>query len=240
MDLKELPPVVPGYARYRTIITDTGIGMSKEYLPHIFETFSREKTSTESKVIGSGLGMPIVKQLVDLMNGSIDIESELGKGTKVTICLDHRIAAEQDGAPCEMEPTLSASPSELAKNKRILLAEDNDLNAEIAEELLGEYGFQIERAADGIICIDMLTKHKAGYYDLILMDIQMPNMDGYKATKMIRDLSNQELAQIPILAMTANAFEEDRQHALAAGMNGHIAKPIDIEKLVEALVLVLK
>ena len=239
MDLKELPPVVPGFARYRTIITDTGIGMSKDYLPHIFETFSREKTSTESKVAGTGLGMPIVKQLVDLMNGSIDIESEPGKGTKVTVCLDHRIAMETDRESQEVKSDLSVNLSEFAKEKRILLAEDNDLNAEIAMELLEEYGFEIERASDGIICVDMLEKHEAGYYDLILMDIQMPNMDGYKATKIIRDLPNLKLSQIPILAMTANAFEEDRKNALAAGMNGHIAKPIDIEKLMETLVRTL-
>ena len=240
MDLKELPPVVPGYARYQTIITDTGIGMSKEFLPHVFENFAREKTSTESKVIGTGLGMPIVKQLVDLMNGSIDVESEPGKGTRVTVCLDHRIVTEEDSAGQEMRSAGSVDPSEFAENKRILLAEDNDLNAEIAEELLSEYGFEIERASDGIICVDMLTRHEAGYYDLILMDIQMPNMDGYKATKVIRDLQDRKLSQIPILAMTANAFEEDRQNALAAGMNGHIAKPIDVKKLVAELALVLE
>ena len=239
MDLKELPSVVPGYARYRTIITDTGIGMSKEYIPHIFETFSREKTSTESKVMGTGLGMPIVKRLVELMNGSIDVESEPGKGTRVTICLDHRIA-EPDHDAQGTGLAQAADPAEFAKGRRILLAEDNDLNAEIAEELLGEYGFEIERAADGIICVDMLTKHEAGYYDLILMDVQMPNMDGYRATRVIRDLQDPKLSQIPILAMTANAFEEDRQNALAAGMNGHIAKPIDVSKMMEALALVLE
>ena len=240
MELKELPSVVPGYARYQTIIADTGIGMSKEYLPHIFETFSREKTSTESKVMGTGLGMPIVKQLIELMKGSIAIESEPGKGTKVTICLDHRIAAEADAAAHKVSSASPADPFAFAADKRILLAEDNDLNAEIAEELLGECGFEIERASDGIICIDMLEKHQAGYYDLILMDIQMPNMDGYKATRIIRELPDRKLAQIPIFAMTANAFEEDKQNALAAGMNGHIAKPVDIEKLMEALAQALK
>ena len=239
MDLKELPSVVPGYARYQTVIADTGIGMSKDYLPHIFETFSREKTSTESQVMGTGLGMPIVKQLVELMNGSIDIESEPGKGTKITICLDHRIASEADTAAYRAKEALNVDPAEFAKGKRILLAEDNDLNAEIAEELLGEYGFEIERAEDGIICVDMLTKHEAGYYDLILMDVQMPNMDGYKTTGVIRELADQKLANIPIFAMTANAFEEDRQNALAAGMNGHIAKPIDITKLIGTLGTVL-
>ena len=240
MELQEIPAVVPGYARYRTVITDTGIGMSKEYLPHIFENFSREKTSTESQVIGTGLGMPIVKKLVDLMKGTIEIESEPGKGTRVTICLDHRIATEEDIAAYETKKTASIEPVEFASGKRILLAEDNELNAEIAEELLGEYGFEIERAADGILCVNMVMKHEAGYYDLILMDVQMPNMDGYKATKVIRQLPDPKLANIPILAMTANAFEEDRQNALAAGMNGHIAKPIDISKLIETLTAVLR
>ena len=240
MELKELDSVIPGYARYQTIITDTGIGMSKEFLPHIFENFAREKTSTESKVIGTGLGMPIVKQLVDLMKGSIDIESEPGKGTKVTICLDHRIATEADVAAYKKNSNSSIDPITLAKGKRILLAEDNDLNAEIAMEILSEYGFEIERAEDGIICVDMLSKHEAGYYDLILMDIQMPNMDGYKATEVIRSLSNEKLAHIPIVAMTANAFEEDKKNALAAGMNGHIAKPVDVNKLMEQLALILE
>ena len=234
MDLKELPPAVPGYARYRTIIADTGIGMSPEYLPHIFENFSREKTSTESKVIGTGLGMPIVKQLVELMNGTIGIESEPGKGTKVTIVLDHRIA-DRAGAAAGKETAVTSADAELASGRRILLAEDNDLNAEITTELLSEFGFEIERAEDGIICVDMLAKHPAGYYDLILMDVQMPNMDGYKATATIRNLADPELAQIPIIAMTANAFEEDKQNAFNAGMNGHVAKPIDMEKLLSAI-----
>ena len=235
MDLKELPPAVPGYARYRTIIADTGIGMSPEYLPHIFENFSREKTSTESKVIGTGLGMPIVKQLVELMNGTIGIESEPGKGTKVTIVLDHRIADRAGAAEAGKETAATSAGAELANGRRILLAEDNDLNAEITTELLSEFGFEIERAEDGIICVDMLAKHPAGYYDLILMDVQMPNMDGYKATATIRNLADPELAQIPIIAMTANAFEEDKQNAFNAGMNGHVAKPIDMEKLLSAI-----
>ena len=235
MDLKELPSVIPGYARYQTVITDTGIGMSKEYLPHIFENFSRERTSTASKVIGTGLGMPIVKQLIDLMKGSIHIESEPGKGTRVMILLDHRIAAEPDKASAAAKTDSPRDSSEFAGGKRILLAEDNDLNAEIAMELLGEFGFETERAEDGIICVDMLTKHDAGYYDLILMDIQMPNMDGYKTAKVIRGLQDPKLSRIPIFAMTANAFEEDKRNALAAGMNGHIAKPIDVRKLMEAL-----
>ena len=240
MELKELPSARPGYARYQTVITDTGIGMSKEFLPHVFENFAREKTSTESRVMGTGLGMPIVKSLVELMNGSIDIESEPGKGTRVTVCLDHRIAAKQDDFSQGMGSASPADPSDFARGKRILLAEDNDLNAEIAMEMLSEYGFEIERAADGIICVDMLMKHEAGYYDLILMDIQMPNMNGYKAAKVIRDLPDRRLSRIPIFAMTANAFEEDRQNALAAGMNGHIAKPVDAEKLMDTLIQVLE
>ena len=240
MELKEIPSVTEGYARYQTVITDTGIGMSKEYLPHIFESFSREKTSTESRVIGTGLGMPIVKQLVELMKGSIDIESEPGKGTKVTVCLEHRIASESERRTHKSDPATKADLLRLAKGRRLLLAEDNELNAEIAVELLGEYGFEIERASDGIVCVNMLRRHEPGYYDLILMDVQMPNMDGYKATGVIRALEDDRLSQIPIIAMTANAFEEDRQNALAAGMNGHIAKPIDVDKLAEVLVSVLQ
>ena len=239
MELKEIPSTVPGHAKYQTIITDTGIGMSREYLPHIFETFSREKTSTEGKVMGTGLGMPIVKQLIDLMNGSIDIESEPGKGTKITVCLDHRIATEAEITAVERKSATVTDSQEFARGKRILLAEDNELNAEIAIELLSEYGFEIERASDGIICVDMLTKREAGYYDLILMDVQMPNMDGYKTTEVIRGLGDKKLSEIPILAMTANAFEEDRQNALAAGMNGHISKPVDVNKLIEELALIL-
>lgn len=238
VSLTELPSDRPGYALYQTVIADTGIGMSAEFLPHIFDEFTRERTSTESKVAGTGLGMPIVKKLVDLMQGTITVESELGKGTKFTLTLSHRIA---DTAETKSENEYSNEDriGDYA-GKRILLAEDNELNAEIARTILEEEGFLVERAEDGIVCIDMLQKAAPDYYDLILMDIQMPNMDGYKATQIIRRLPDKQKAEIPIVAMTANAFEEDRKKALHIGMNGHISKPVQIETLRNTLGQVLK
>ena len=226
-------PSDPGYTMLQTVVADTGIGMSREFLPHIFEEFTRERTSTESKVIGSGLGMPIVKKLVDLMQGTIEVESELGKGTQFTLTLRHRIA---DAADAKLDSGHSnAYRAADFSGKRILLAEDNELNAEIAMTILEQEGFLVECAEDGILCVDMLEKAAPDYYDLILMDIQMPNMDGYKATKVIRRLSDQQKANLPIIAMTANAFEEDRKKAFRMGMNGHIAKPIKVEELMAVL-----
>ncbi|MGN0996928.1 MAG: ATP-binding protein [Candidatus Ventricola sp.] len=229
MTLTELPSDRPGYSVYQTVIEDTGIGMSEDFLPHIFEEFSRERTSTESKVAGTGLGMPIVKKLVDLMRGSIEVESELGRGTRFTLTLSHRIADEADTRP----PAERSDEYRIGDfvGKRILLAEDNELNAEIAMTVLKEEGFLVERAEDGIICVDMIEKAAPDYYHLILMDIQMPHMDGYKATQMIRRLPDKQKADIPIIAMTANAFDEDRKQAFRVGMNGHIAKPIQLELL---------
>ena len=229
VSVTELPSEKPGYATYKTVVRDTGIGMSREYLPHIFEEFSREHTSTESKVAGTGLGMPIVKKLVDLMGGSISVESELGVGTEFTLILSHRIANAGNEAP------MSEHSDDYKDNgfagKRILIAEDNELNAEIAITILQEMGFAVDCAEDGFVCIDMLQKADPDYYALILMDIQMPNIDGYKATRIIRRLPDPKKANIPIFAMTANAFEEDRKKAFSVGMNGHIAKPIQIEIL---------
>lgn len=237
MSVTELPTERPGYLVYQTVIADTGIGMSAEFLPHIFEEFTRERTSTESKVTGSGLGMPIVKKLVDLMQGTIAVESELGKGTKFTLTLSHRIA---DVADTQLESGYSdAYRIEDFAGKRILLAEDNELNAEIAITILETEGFLVERAEDGVICVDMIEKAPSDYYDLVLMDIQMPNMDGYKAAQIIRRLPDKQKADIPIIAMTANAFEEDRKAAFRMGMNGHIAKPMQIETLRNTLCYVL-
>lgn len=221
---------------YTFIIEDNGIGMSEEYLPHIFEEFTRERTSTESKVIGTGLGLPIVKSLVDLMHGSISVESKVGQGTKTTIILSFPIATEEEFEQGR-EQTKTKFIAELT-NCRILLAEDNDLNAEIAVTLLEESGFKVDRVSDGIQCIAALQEKSEGYYDVILMDIQMPNMDGYKATQAIRQLDSKK-SQIPIIAMTANAFDEDKQKALEAGMNAHIAKPIDTKVLFQTLEKVL-
>ena len=237
MRLTEIPSDRPGYAVYQTVIEDNGIGMSEEFLPHLFEEFTRERSSTESRVGGTGLGMPIVKKLVDLMQGTIEVESEIGRGTKITVTLPHRIAINRD--PAQNIENSHAYDAECFKVKRILLAEDNDLNAEIAITILEEAGFLVEHAADGVICVDMMEKADAGYYDLILMDIQMPNMDGYKATKTIRQFSDKKKADIAIVAMTANAFEEDKKDAYQAGMNWHIAKPIIVEELMSALAEIL-
>ena len=234
--LTELPCEKPGYSIYRSILKDSGIGISKDFLPHIFEEFTREKNTTESRIEGTGLGMPIVKKMVDLMDGSISIESELGKGTCVTICLPLKISTKAEVAKKNQKSILN----ETFNGKSILLAEDNDLNAEIAITLLSEAGFKIDRAVDGVDCVAKLERADKNYYDLILMDIQMPNMDGYKATQIIRSFEEKEKAQIPIIAMTANAFSEDKQNALASGMNGHIAKPVDISKLMEIIGELLK
>lgn len=238
MRLTEISSDRIGYAVYQTEIEDTGIGMSEEFLPQIFEEFTRERSSTESKVTGTGLGMPIVKKLVDLMQGTIEVESQIGKGTKFTVTLPHRIA-ENGGIDPFMEKIYEPEVNHF-KGKRILLAEDNELNAEIAITILEEAGFEVEHAADGIICVDMMEKADAGYYDLILMDIQMPNMDGYKATQMIRKFEDTKKAGITIIAMTANAFDEDKRNAYKAGMNRHIAKPIKVDMLMSVLSEILK
>lgn len=214
--------------KYHFIIIDNGIGMKEDFLPHIFEEFAREKTSTESKVPGVGLGLPIVKSLIDMMNGTIQVESKLNKGTKFTVELSFLTSLQVENINERNTSTLDFS------GKHILLVEDNELNAEIGIELLNTFKVIIDLAKNGEECIKILEKMPEGYYDLILMDIQMPIMDGYEATKIIRSFNNKN-AQIPIIAMTANAFEEDRKHALQLGMNEHLAKPVDIEKLKDVL-----
>ena len=236
--VEELPCEKEGYMKVKSEIKDTGIGMSKEYLPTLFEPFSREQNTTIGRIEGTGLGMPIVKKMVDLMGGSIEVASELGKGTVFTFTLMHKIADRKFYS----QKTEAAETSEMGKNlsgKHVLLAEDNDLNAEIAVTVLEETGIVIERVEDGIQCVNRVVQMSPGTYDLILMDIQMPNMDGYKATRCIRRLDDKKKAEIPIIAMTANAFAEDRKKAFDAGMNGHIAKPIDIEKLGAVILSVL-
>ena len=218
---------------YRFTIEDTGIGMSKEYLPHIFEEFSRENTSTESKVIGTGLGLPIVKSLVDLMGGTIEVSSEVAVGTKTIIILPF-LVSEEECKNAVQEQQESTKLLTLLMGKRILLAEDNELNAEIAITILEEEGLKVEWAEDGIKCLEMLKKVPEDYYDMILMDIQMPNMDGYRTTEEIRSLPDKR-AQIPIVAMTANVFDEDKKKAYEAGMNGYIAKPIDTKAIFSTL-----
>lgn len=228
-----------GFARIKTEVIDDGIGMSKEFLPMLFDSFSRERNTTIGKIAGTGLGMPIVKRLVDLMNGNIEVESELEAGTTVTVILQFEIADERYYNP-DPNKTAALVKENVLNGKHILLAEDNDLNAEIAMTILESMGLQVDRVEDGINCVDKMEKMPTGTYDLILMDIQMPKMNGYKATEAIRHLSDKNKANIPIVAMTANAFEEDRKMALSKGMNDHIAKPVDVEKVENVLCSVLK
>lgn len=233
MSVDELPCNEPGYIIVRNRVSDTGIGMSEDFLTEIFEAFTREQNTTKSKIAGTGLGMSIVKKYVDLLGGTIEVESEPGKGSTFTVTLKHKIADESYYVKKHLEE--SGISREILKDRSILLAEDNDLNAEIAAVILERAGLKVERVEDGLQCISRITEMPAGTYDIILMDIQMPKMDGYKATQTIRNLSDQEKACIPIIAMTANAFEEDKRAAIAAGMNGHIAKPIQVDKLLSIL-----
>lgn len=236
IDTRELPYDKEGYTLIQTKVSDTGIGMSEEFLPSLFELFTRERNTTLSKIPGTGLGMAIVKNLVDLMNGSIEVESELGKGSTFTITIPHKIA-NKDYTNRNIE-----SSHELDidfKGKRILLAEDNELKAEITTTILSEMGFEVKAVEDGILCVNEMQHQPANTYDLILMDIQMPNMDGYKATHCIRHLSQPEKANIPIIAMSANAFEEDKKKAFDVKMNDYITKPIDFQKMEEVLKHVL-
>ena len=238
VQIKEIPWEKEGWTAYRILVEDTGIGMGAEYLPHIFEEFTRERTSTESKVVGAGLGLPIVKALIDLMGGTIQVESERGKGSKFEVILPFEIASEEEVKDSYVKK--EEKPYNRSKEKRILLAEDNELNAEIAITILEENGFKVERAEDGCKCVELFSEKPAGYYSTILMDIQMPNMDGYTASRKIRGMEREDAKAIPIIALTANAFDEDRNKAFAAGMNGHIAKPIDVGRMVRSIGALVK
>ena len=238
VNIEELPCDEPGYMSVRTRVSDTGIGMSQDYQTKIFEAFTHEQNTTKSKIAGTGLGMSIVRKYVDLLGGTIEVESEPGKGSTFTVTLKHRIADESYYVKKHMEE--SGTGREILEGRKILLAEDNDLNAEIAEAILGRAGIETERVEDGLQCVKRITEMPAGTYDMILMDIQMPQMDGYKATRVIRDLPDPEKAGIPIVAMTANAFEEDKREAAAAGMNAHIAKPIQVEQLLSTLAEIIR
>ena len=235
--IDEIPCDKEGYVTFKSCVADNGIGMSEEFLPHIFDSFSRERNTTLGGVIGTGLGMSIVKSLVDLMEGTIEVESKIGEGSRFTVILQHKLADEEY---YEKRKAAAVKTDMNFSGKHILLAEDNDLNAEIATAMLEDMGFVVDRAEDGVICINRIEHMPSGTYDLILMDIQMPNMDGYEATKIIRKLPDSKKAGIPIVAMTANAFDEDKREAFAAGMNGHIAKPIDTEKIQYVLYEVIK
>ncbi|RHR63352.1 ATP-binding protein [Ruminococcus sp. AF17-12] len=224
-------------ADYKVVVEDNGIGMSQDYLPHIFEEFSREHTSTETRVAGTGLGLPIVKSLVDRMGGTIEVESEEGKGTRFIMKFSFPVSSENQVR--EEEKQNIPDITEKLKEKQILLAEDNDLNAEIAETVLVEAGIEVKRVEDGLQCIEELKKMPEKYYDVILMDVQMPNMDGYTATQRIRDLDDSR-AEIPIIAMTANAYDEDRRKAQEAGMDGFLAKPLDVDEMMRLLAQIIK
>ena len=227
-----IPTDKPSELLLEVIIEDNGIGMSEEFLSHVYDNFSREQTSTTSGIQGTGLGLGIAKRLVELMNGTIEIDSHLGCGTRVTIRVPTRIA--------EYHSKDEASDKQVSDEnkfvgKKILLAEDNELNTEIAVAMLTRIGLVVEHANDGVEVIDMMERNPADYYDAILMDIQMPNMDGYKATSIIRTMEDVRKSQIPILALTANAFKEDEAKAYEMGMNGHIPKPIRREILIHKL-----
>ena len=256
--IQELKGQEPGFAKYEFRVRDNGIGMSEEFIVHIFEPFSREQTSTVSGIEGTGLGMAIVKKIVDRMGGTIAVKSRQGEGTEVIVILKFKVSSQpvanemralsrpeqmetfSEKEKAKQENLKEESSENPFKNKKILLVEDNELNREIAVELLKEEGFILDTAEDGTIAVEKMRTAKPGQYDLILMDIQMPTMDGYEAVRQIRKLKNPETANIPIIAMTANAFEEDRQKALEAGMNEHVAKPIDLARLLEVVKKVLK
>ena len=229
----ELPCDESGYMIVRIRISDTGIGMSRDYLTKIFEAFTREKNTTKSKIAGTGLGMSIVKNYVDLLGGTIDVESELGKGSTFTVTLKHRIADERYYVKKHIEEIETGS--EIIEGRNILLAEDNDLNAEIAEAILKRAGLTIERVENGIQCVNRILEMPAGTYDMIFMDIQMLEMDGYKATQAIRNLTDKDKACIPIIAMTANAFAEDKRKTMEAGMNAHLSKPLNVPELMDTI-----
>lgn len=235
LDIEEKPSARDGFMTLQIRVSDNGIGISKEYVPYIFDAFTRERSSSESGIIGTGLGLHIVKSFVDLMNGDISVKSEPGKGTCFTVEISCRKIPEE-----ELQQQMEEQPENVSlAGRRLLLAEDNGLNAEIAMTILQDADAEVELAADGKIAVDKLKDVPVGYYDAILMDIQMPNMNGYEATKAIRKLTD-ERAKIPIIAMTANAFEEDRQAALAAGMDDYVAKPVEISELFRTIMKNLK
>lgn len=235
LDIDEKPSARDGFMTLQIRVSDNGIGISKEYVPYIFDAFTRERSSSESGIIGTGLGLRIVKSFVDLMNGDISVKSEPGKGTCFTVEISCRKIPEE-----ELQQQMEEQPENVSlAGRRLLLAEDNGLNAEIAMTILQDADAEVELAADGKIAIDKLKDVPVGYYDAILMDIQMPNMNGYEATKVIRKLTD-ERAKMPIIAMTANAFEEDRQAALAAGMDDYVAKPVEISELFRTIMKHLK
>mgnify|MGYP004445580317 FL=1 len=240
LKVESLPRSLKGFVSYRFIIGDTGIGMSTEFLEHIFEPFAREETATVSGIQGTGLGLAITKNIVDMMGGNISALSQKGVGTEIIIDFNFMIAeASEEQQYISLIRDSEISSKDLA-GISILLVEDNELNREIAEVLLSEFGAQVHSVEDGSVAVNELRKLNAPKYDVVLMDIQMPIMDGYQATKLIRKLDDPEINSIPIIAMTANAFEEDRKLAFEAGMNEHLGKPIVIENVIRIINKVLK
>lgn len=233
--LKQFPGTVKGSEMYEIRVKDNGIGMSPEFVKRIFSPFERERTSTVSRTQGTGLGMAITKNIVDMMGGTIDVQTEQGKGTEFIVCLPFRIQSEKHHTEKIAEDTILPAAGSDFRGKRILLVEDNELNSEIAVELLNAYGFVVDTAENGAEAVEKVKNSTPGNYDLVLMDVQMPVMNGYEATKQIRALNDPALAGITILAMTANAFDEDRKKALECGMNGFLSKPIVIEELIGTL-----
>lgn len=232
VDVKELECLKEGYGTYQVQISDTGIGMSESFIPTLFDSFTREASEN---IMGTGLGMAIVKKLVDMMGGTIDVESVLGKGSCFTITIDHKVV-DEEVVKTENED-LSISKYSL-EGKHILLAEDNELNAEFAKIILEDFGLHVDLARDGLECVGKVIEKPVGTYDFILMDIQMPNMNGYLATQKIRAIP--EKNNIPIIAMSANAFDEDKKKALNVGMDGYISKPIDMDKVGKQIIKILK
>ena len=235
--LKQFPGPTKGSALYEFRIKDNGIGMSQEFVQKIFSPFERERTSTVSRTQGTGLGMAITKNIVDMMGGTVEVQTEQGKGTEFTVRLPLRIQSAHRRVEKIPEPESPALPAARADfgDRRILIVEDNELNSEIAAEILSQYGFQVDTAKNGAEAVEKVQHSKPGGYDLVLMDVQMPVMNGYEATKRIRGLSDPALAKITILAMTANAFEEDKRKALECGMDGFLSKPIVVEELIGTL-----
>jgi len=229
--LQQLPDAPDGYAKYMITVRDTGIGMSADFLKQLFEPFTRENTNTVNGTQGTGLGMAIAKNIIDLMNGNIAVKSRQGEGTEFSITVDFQVVHNKEVLVDEAE----SIDFNVFKGKHILLAEDNALNQEIAMEILKEVGFEVDAADNGKEAVEKYSSAQAGFYDVILMDIMMPEMNGYEAARAIRDTEAATGVKVPIYALTANAFDEDVQYALDAGMNGHLAKPIDVEQLFKVL-----
>ena len=233
--LTQLEQLSPGKGVYEIRVKDDGIGMTAEFTKRVFEPFERERTSTVSKIQGTGLGMAIAKNIIDMTGGTIDLHTKKGEGTEFVLRLELVLQAQPKPMEAKQQELLPESSTESFAGKRLLLVEDNELNREIACMILCKYGFELETAENGQEAVEMVAAAAPGYYDLVLMDIQMPIMDGHEATRRIRALENPELAKVPIVAMTANAFDEDRRAAKDCGMNGFISKPINMQEVIQAL-----